>query len=99
MGEGSTRNRMENKATSELLDLLWKLENTPEDKQKEDHWDQVDEVRAELWKRPPFNDILGTREERNEFTHEERLDGLEEDVKLLKRHKHDEHSGDVLVRI
>lgn len=90
---------MENKKTTELLDLLWEMENTPEDKQKEDHWDRASNVRAELEKRLPFNEIIGSREEANEWSHNERLEELEEDVKLLKRHKHDEHTGDVMIRI
>ena len=87
---------MENKETTELLDLLWKLENASEDKQD---WDKYNEIVAELEKRPPFNQLIGKREEANEFSHEERLDKLEEEIKLLKRHKHDTHNGDVLVRI
>ena len=90
---------MENKKTTELLDLLWELENTPENKQKDDHWDRYVEVRAELEKRPPFNELIGTREEANEYSHEERLDELDEAMKGLKRHKHDDKSGDVMVRI
>jgi len=87
---------MENKATTELLDLLWKLENAPEDKQD---WDKFGEVFAELRKRPPFSDILGTKDDANDQTHEERLDDLDEDVKSLKRHKHCGKTGDVLIRI
>lgn len=87
---------MENKETTELLNLLWKLENASEDKQD---WDKYNEVVAELEKRPPFNQLIGKREEANEFSHEERLENMEEDVKLLKRHKHDSLNGDVLIRI
>jgi hypothetical protein len=90
---------MENKKTTELLDLLWEIENTPEEKQKDSHWHKYNEVRAELEKRPPFNELIGQREETNEFSHAERLNDIDEDLKLLKRHKHDDKSGDVLVRI
>lgn len=87
---------MENKTTTELLDLLWKLENAPEGKQD---WDKFGEVIAELRKRTPFSDIIGEKDSANEYSLEERIESLEEDMKLLKRHKHDSHTGDVLVRI
>ena len=86
---------MENKATSELLDLLWKLENASEEKQD---WDKYREALAELEKRPPFNRIFNS-EDANDPAILEKVDGLVDDVKLLKRHKHDEKSGDVMVRI
>lgn len=86
---------MENKTTSELLEILWKIEK----KDGGDEWDKYEEAFAELCKRPPFKDLIGQKEEANEYSHEERLDNIEEDIKLLKRHKHDEHSGDVLIRI
>jgi hypothetical protein len=79
-----------------LLDLLWKLENAPEDKQD---WDKYNEAVAELEKRPPFNKIIGTLDDQNDLSHAEQLEGLVSDVKQLKRHKHDEKSGDVMVRI
>ena len=87
---------MENKNTTELLDLLWKLESATEEKQD---WDKYGEVIAELRKRPPFSDIIGQKDSANEYSLEERIENLEEDLKLLKRHKHDSHNGDVLVRI
>jgi hypothetical protein len=86
---------MENKTTSELLDLLWKLENADEDKQD---WNKYDEVRTELDKRPPFNKIFES-DDANDPAILEKVDELIGDVKLLKRHKHDEKSGDVMVRI
>ena len=88
---------MENKTTIELLDILWKVNKKEEPTDKE--WDNYTDALAELEKRPPFNKIIGENEFQNEFTHEERLEKLEEDIKLLKRHKHDDKSGDVLVRI
>lgn len=87
---------MENKTTTELLDLLWKLENAEGDKMD---WDKYGEVRAELDKRPPFSDLFGVKEDKNDFTHDERIELLEEDNKLLKRHKHDSYTGDVVARI
>ena len=82
---------MENKTTTELLDLLWKIES-----QKEPDWEKYDQVCAELEKRPPFKNI-GINN--NDESHDERIEELEGDVKLLRRHKHDPHSGDVMVRI
>lgn len=92
---------MENKETSELLDLLWKMDQSTDETVSDwdAHWKTYGEVRAELEKRPPFNEIIGEREERNEYSHEERLEDLENEIKLLKRHKHDTNSGDVMVRI
>lgn len=87
---------VENKTTTELLETLCKLENASDNKQD---WDKFGEVFTELLKRPPFSDILGTKDDANDFTHEERLDKLEEEVKLLKRHSHNEKTGDVMVRI
>jgi hypothetical protein len=87
---------MENKTTSELLDLLWKLENASDGKMD---WDKYHDVLAELEKRPPFNRIIGTLDDVNDPSHAEQLEELVEDVKKLKRHKHDDKSGDVLIRI
>lgn len=90
---------MENKKTSELLDLIWELEQTPDDKIKDDHYDRLDEANAELAKRSPFDRIIGGSDSANDLTLEERADEMAGDLKLLKRHKHDETSGDVMVRI
>ena len=88
---------MENKVTSELLDLLWKIEHLPDGKAD---WDKHEEILAELKQREPFKKIIGESEFPNDYlTLEEKVDELLEEVKLLKRHKHDNHSGDVLVRI
>ncbi|WP_395019778.1 hypothetical protein [Dongia sp.] len=90
---------MENTKTSELLDLIWELENTPEEKVKDDHYDRLDEANAELAKRSPFDRIIGVSDSVNDPTLEERADEMAGDIKLLKRHKHDDKSGDVMVRI
>jgi len=87
---------MENKKTTELLDLLWKLETSPEEKQ---NWTEYDEVYEEICKRTPFKQILGTNDDERDQTIQENIEDLLSDVKLLKRHKHDETSGDVMVRI
>lgn len=89
---------MENKKTTELLDLLQKVGIDEKSNQGD-----VDEVFAELCKRPPFDKLFGENQydssNTGDMTHEERLDEIEGDVKLLERHKHDEKSGDVMVRI
>ena len=89
---------MENKTTTELLDLLWKTEKKGE-KNGTGNWDEYGEIYAELRKRTPFSDILGVKEDQNDMSIEEKVEKLEEELKLLKRHKHDNHTGDVMVRI
>ena len=84
---------MENKTTTELLDLLEKLVDK-EGRLK----DGYEEAYAELRKRSPFNLILKSEWETTESL-EELVEQLIEDVKELKRHKHDEKNGDVLIRI
>lgn len=89
---------MENKKTTELLDLLQEVSFDEGSDQSD-----VDEVFAELCKRPPFDKLFGENpyESSNvgDMTHDERLEELEDGVKLLNRHKHDTHTGDVMVRI
>ena len=89
---------MENKTTTELLDTLHKLDKQSEEKGNFD-WDKYDEVVDEIENRFPFNKILGEHSDPNDFTLEERVKNLEEIMKLLKRHKHDEKTGDVMTRI
>lgn len=83
---------MENKTTTELLEILWKIEKADTG----NDWDKHAEAYAELRKRPPFNTIIG---DSSDETLEEKIERFEEDLKLLKRHKHDQNNGDVLVRI
>ncbi len=91
---------MENKTTTELLDLLFKLDKDIEkDEDGKFDYNNYDKVVIELSNRHPFDKILGKHPDPNDFTLEERIDSLEEDIKLLKRHKHDEKSGDVMTRI
>lgn len=92
---------VENIATTKLLDLIHELDESAriEDEDEDIDWDYYGELTAELDKRYPFNQILGAREEQNETTLKEDVENLEEDVKFLKRHKHDSNSGDVLIRI
>lgn len=76
---------MENKTTTKLLDLL----KTKIDKNG-NLLDGYSEVRDELMTREPFFDIS---------ENSERLDAIEDEIKKLKRHKHDEKTNDVLIRI
>lgn len=84
---------MENKTTTELIDLLTKLVDK-DGKLK----DGYDEAYAELRKREPFGSLLKSDWETGESL-EELVSQLVQDVKDLKRHKHDERSGDVMIRI
>jgi hypothetical protein len=63
---------------------------------KED-WNKFADVLAELRTREPFSRFIGI--DVGNPSLDEKVDQLLEDVKLLKRQKHDEHSGDVLIRI
>jgi hypothetical protein len=92
---------MENKTTTELLDLLFKIERKAEkDTDGKKDWADYEEVLAELRKRPPFDSLIGNRQsEGYEPSLKEAMEDVQDDLKKLKRHKHDEHSGDVLVRI
>ena len=83
---------MENKTTTELLDLLKSL--VDKDGNLDDKWSDVYD---ELKTREPFNLILSNSE--NEETLEDRIDDLEAEVKKLTRHKHDSKTNDVMIRI
>lgn len=89
---------MENKKTTELLDMLQKVSFNEKSTVQD-----VGDVFAELCKRPPFDKLFGESQYGSsnvgDMTHDERIEELEGDVKLLKRHKHEERSGDVMVRI
>ena len=84
---------MENKKTSELLDLLWEKTSGA----NKDNWDdECTEILAELEKREPF--FTFTRDNNLEEIPDV-IDEIKGDIKLLKRHKHDEKNGDELIRI
>ena len=100
---------MENKKTSELLDLLGRYsvkdkernEETISDKEIEDYID----ANRELLNRYPFK-LIFTNEDYNleeDDSIEKRLDNTEKNSddfeKKIRRHKHDERSGDVMIRI
>jgi hypothetical protein len=62
--------------------------------------DEYDIALAELRKRSPFDAIIGDRQDDGfDPSLEEQMDEIQDDIKKLKRHKHDPHSGDVMTRI
>lgn len=83
---------MENKKTTELLDLLTTL--VDKDGNLKDGWS---EARDEIMSRDPFYEIFKSAGIGGNI--EQRLDDMEETIKLLKRHKHDSTTGDVMARI
>lgn len=97
---------MENKTTSELLDLLGKY-SVKERNEKEISDKEVDdyvEALKELQQRAPFNLIFDEDYYSEENpTLEKRIDTLEENSedfeKKVRRHKHDPLTGDVMIRI
>lgn len=87
---------MENKTTTELLEVLRKKGTG-----SGDNYDQstYDAAFAELRKRSPFWELFDEDWEEGIPAILIRLSELEEEVKKLKRHKHDEKTGDVMVRV
>lgn len=86
---------MENKKTTELLDILHDLTTYSREYSKEEEL-MRDEIQEELMLRQPFFS-LNMPDYETEI--KEIVKEFSEDIKKLKRHKHDERSGDVLVRI
>jgi len=84
---------MENKKTTELIDLLQSLTNKDGNLEK-----RYEEVLEELKSREPFFTILNEEMEESIPGLVAEIENLKEEVKKLKRHKHDK-SGDVLIRI
>ena len=92
---------MENKTTTELLDLL---DKTPKEGEKgyDDFWasgGKYQQIITELKEREPFIQILGEDWDASLPAVWEEIESLQEDIKKLKRHKHEEKSGDVVIRI
>ena len=88
---------MENKTTIELLELLRKL---PEE--GEEIWGEggkYEQIMGELETRHPFADILNPDYEDSLPAAWEAIKDIETTIKELRRHKHDERSGDVMIRI
>ena len=57
------------------------------------------EALEELKNREPFYEILNEEYDESLPALKEQIDELVGEIKKLKRHKHDEKSGDVLIRI
>ena len=87
---------MENKKTTELIDLLKSLVDSDGSIKNQEKYDEVWE---QLKEREPFFTILNDDFDEAIPAILDRIKDLEAEIKLLKRHKHDEKSGDVLVRI
>jgi hypothetical protein len=87
---------MENKTTSELLEILFKKGTGAGDKYDQE---TQDAAFAELSKRSPFWEIFNEDWEESLPAAHAAIRELREEIKLLKRHKHDPKSGDVMVRI
>lgn len=84
---------MENKKTTELIELL---ETMTDDGYEDGTYDQII---GELRNREPFTMLLNREYEGSLPRLVDMVEILQEDVKKLKRHKHDADNGDVLVRI
>ncbi len=87
---------MENKTTTELLDLLSKLSEEKGDWQTGGRYEQIMDV---LKTREPFTYLLNDNYEESLPSAWEAIKDLQEENKKLKRHKHDPNSGDVMVRV
>jgi hypothetical protein len=87
---------MENKKTTELLDLLMKLDEGKGDWSTGGKYEQII---AERKTREPFTELLNGDYDRSVPSIWEAIDEIREDIKKLKRHKHDDKTGDVMARI
>ena len=87
---------MENKTTTELLDLLTKLDEKKGDWQSGGRYEQIMD---ELKTREPFTDLLNSDYDESLPALWQVVKDLQEEIKKLKRHKHDEKTGDVMVRV
>ena len=85
---------IENKTTTALLNELANL--------KEEDWKtggKYEQLSGELENREPFLQILDEDWDTGLPAVWRAIESMREEIKLLKRHKHDSKSGDVLVRI
>ena len=87
---------MENKKTTELIDLL---NNLSEEKGDWKSGGKYEQITGELETREPFIQILGKDWDTSLPAVWEAIKEIQEDIKKLKRHKHEEKSGDVMIRI
>jgi hypothetical protein len=86
---------MENKKTTELIDAL---NNLSEEKDYSADG-KYTKLIGELATREPFLQILGEDWDTSLPAVWEAIKEIQDDLKSLKRHKHDEKSGDVMIRI
>lgn len=89
------RSYMENKTTTELIDLL----NQEFSDSDYEEGGKYSLIMNELKNRSPFQEMLNEVYEESLPYLASQIEKLQNDVRLLKRHKHDENNGDVLVRI
>ena len=87
---------MENKTTTELLDLLSKLKEEKGDYARGGKYEQIMD---ELKTREPFFTLLNPDFDESLPAALEAIKDLQEEIKKLKRHKHDPKTGDVMIRI
>lgn len=85
---------MENKTTTELLDLLSKLKD--DDYGFGGKYENIIDV---LKTRDPFIELLNETHDTSLPSAWEAIKDLQEEIKKLKRHKHDPKTGDVMIRI
>ncbi len=95
-GRHLNKTLMENKTTTELLEVLRKKGTGSGDNYDQETYDSAF---TELKKRSPFWEILDEDWEEGIPAILVRLADLEDEVKKLKRHKHDEKTGDVMIRV
>lgn len=92
---------MENKTTIELLELLHKAPAEGE-KDYDKFWGSegtYEQIMDEIKEREPFLQILGEDWDTALPAVWEAIEGILETLKELRRHKHEQKSGDVMVRI
>jgi len=87
---------MENKTTTELIDLLNNLSEEKGDFKREGKYEKILE---ELENREPFLQILGKDWDTSIPAIWEAIEEINKTLKELKRHSHNEKSGDVMIRI
>ena len=87
---------MENKKTTELLEMLSNLDENKGDWKSGGKYEQII---AELKTRQPFTELLNEDYDESLPSAWEVIKELQEEIKRLKRHKHDKMSGDVMIRI
>lgn len=87
---------MENKKTTELIDLL---NNLSEEKGDWKAGGKYEQIMDELKTRCPFSEIIGEDSDESLPAVREQISEIQDEIKKLKRHKHEEKSGDVVIRI